>query len=108
VSGAFDHAALEAYVEETITPAVGARIEGDPVKTIELVSKKIGLAEEERKGVLRHLIAGGDLTQYGVHCAVTRTAEEIDSYDRATDLERAGTKVLELPRGDWEVIAKAA
>jgi len=107
-AAAFDRAKLEAYVNETLVPAVEAKIEGDPVKAVELIAKKIGINDTERGGVLRHLIEGGDLSQYGMHAAVTRLAEDLPDYDRATEFERLGTRVLELPRGEWQVVAKAA
>jgi len=34
--------------------------------------------------LLRHLIEGGDLSQYGLINAVTRTAEDAKFYDRAS------------------------
>ena len=34
--------------------------------------------------------------------------EHIDSYDRATELERIGAQVIELPKADWRVLAEAA
>jgi hypothetical protein len=37
--------------------------------------------------------------------AVTRTAEDAADYDRATALEAAGGRVLELPAADWRAIA---
>jgi hypothetical protein len=108
VSGAFDRARLEAYAKETLLPATEAQITGDPVKVVEVMAKKNGLQEAERTSVLRHLISGGDLTQYGLHAAVTRAAEDLPDYDRATEFERLGTKVIELPRSEWQVLAAAA
>ena len=55
-----------------------------------------------------HLITGGTLTRWGLVNALTRTAEDVDTYDRATDFERFGGQVIELPRRDWERIALAA
>ena len=51
------------------------KIEGDPVKVIELTSKKFGLNEGERSSILRHLIEGGDLTRYGLYAAFTRASQ---------------------------------
>lgn len=68
----------------------------DPVKTVELVQKNHGLNETEGKGVLNHLIEGGDLSQYGLINAVTRTSQDVDDYDRATDLEILGGKLVDV------------
>ena len=82
-------------------------IEGDIIKSVEVVQKKFNLNENERTGVLAHLINGGDLSQYGMMNALTRTSQDVEDYDRATDLERMGGKVIELSPQDWESISMA-
>ena len=77
----------------------------DIPQVVERMAQRLNLNENEGKGVLNHLIMGGDLSQYGLFNAVTRTAQDIESYDRATDLERAGWQVIELSRHDWDSIA---
>ena len=57
--------------------------------------------------MLKHLIDAGDLSQFGMLNAVTRTAEDIESYDRATEVERLGSSVLYLPTTTWREIATA-
>lgn len=84
------------------------RIEADPVKAVEVVREQLHMTQDEGSAMLRHLIEGGDLTQYGVAQAVTRTASDCDSYDRATELERAGGSVIDLPKQEWAVIQQAA
>jgi len=66
------------------------------------------LNQDEQDNVLTHLIRGADLSQYGLVNAITRTSQDVASYDRATELERLGGTVLELPVSDWSVLAKAA
>jgi hypothetical protein len=83
-------------------------IEGSVEKAIEITGDKLGFNETERSGVLRHLIKGGDLTQYGLVNAITRTSQDIEDYDRSTYFERLGGVVLELPKKDWQEIANAA
>lgn len=80
-------------------------VEGDPAKAIELLGDELLLLEGERSSVLRHLIEGGDLSRYGVMNAVTRTAEDSPSYDRATELEAMGGRVLDLNQDAWRRIA---
>jgi hypothetical protein len=84
------------------------KIGGDPVKVIELTAKRFGLNETERTGVLKHLISGADLSQYGLFNAITRMAEDQPDYDRASDLERLGGRIIDLPRTDWSQLAMAA
>ena len=66
----------------------------EPVKAIELVTKKYNLGEEEKKDVLSHLIKGGDLSSWGLGNAVTRMAQDVYSYDRSTELEHIGYQVM--------------
>jgi hypothetical protein len=82
-------------------------ITGNPVKAVEVTAKAIGLNESESGLVLNHLIQSGDLSKFGMLNAVTRTAEDIDSYDRASELERLGSSVLYLPASTWREVATA-
>lgn len=105
VRGTFN-AVMFRKMTERLREAAGQEITTDPVKAVEVVAERFGLAEDtERAGVLRWLIKNGDLTQYGLVNAVTRTAQELPDYDRSTELERIGGKVLELSRSDWQEIA---
>jgi hypothetical protein len=59
-------------------------------QVVETVTKTYRLTEGQGDGILRHLAEGGDLTQWGLANAVTRTAEDQATYDDATLLERLG------------------
>ena len=83
------------------------RIEGDPVKAVEVVAKEFGYSNEERSGILQHLIMGGDLSAYGMLNAITRTSQDVEDYDRATELERDGSRILTLPASSWRAVATA-
>jgi len=85
--------------------AAGEKIEGDPVKAVELLAERLSLNEGERGSVLSHLISGGDLSRWGIANAVTRTAHDVESYDRADELEAFGGKIIE---GEFKVVEKAA
>jgi hypothetical protein len=84
------------------------KLEGNPVKAVEVVQSKIGLRDDETGGVLRHLIEGGDLSQWGLSNAITRTSQDVDDYDRASELEKFGGDIIELKKTDWQEIAQAA
>jgi len=88
--------------------AAEQRIEGDPVKVIETIQKKANLTEDDRGGILRHLIEGGDLSRWGVSNAITRYSQDVHSYDKATDLELLGGQIIELQQGEWRSIVKSA
>lgn len=107
VKGAFDEAKFDARCNE-LAGLAEQKIDGDPVKVVELTAKRFSLNEQERGGVLRHLIEGGSLTRYGLLSAVTRAAQDVPSYDRAYDLEKLGGRIIDLPQSEWQELAKAA
>ena len=51
--------------------------------------------------MLRHLVVEGDLIAYGLVNAVTDYSQEVVEYDRVTDFEALGGKLIELPASDW-------
>jgi hypothetical protein len=106
LNAAFDQANFERYIAQ-MGEITQQRIEGDAVAAVEMLGPTIGLQVGERQSVLRHLIEGGDLSRYGLMNAVTRTAEDVDSYDRATEVEAAGTRLADLAQHDWLRISKA-
>jgi hypothetical protein len=58
--------------------------------------------------LLKQLAAGGDFTAWGLSSAVTRIAGEVDDYELATTMERAGGAIIELPSSSWKRISEAA
>jgi hypothetical protein len=97
-------------IAQRFLEAKGEKIEGQPQAVVMELAKRINLNEVEQQGVLTHLIQGGELTKFGLVNAVTALArddEGIFTYDRATQLEKAGGQVLELGAADWRVIATA-
>ncbi len=88
---------LKAAAQQAIVPS---QLEA----VVEVTSKRFGLSEIERTGVLGHLAANGDLSQWGLSSAVTRFSQDVDSYDRSTDLERIGGRIVELSKRDWTTL----
>ncbi len=80
---------------------------GDPVGTVEVLAQRYTLNDTERSGVLRHLISEGDLSGYGLVNAVTHFSQEVEDYDRATEFEALGGKLIELPTDEWKGLAQA-
>lgn len=93
---------------QALRDATDQRIDGDVPKAIEVMGNRLNLTQGEQSGVLSHLIEGGDLSQYGLANAVTRLSQDVEDYDRATELERVGGNVINLPKKDWAEIAVAA
>ena len=98
---------FQAIVQKMRDAKEGARVE-KPVDAVEVLAKSFALNDSEKGSVLENLIRDGDYSRYGVLNAVTKTANDHESYDRATELEALGGKILDLPRSDWAVIAEAA
>jgi len=84
------------------------KIEGNPVAAVEELRSTFALSDAEGNSILRHLIEGADLTRYGLMNAMTRASQDVDSYDRATEMETFGGGILDMPTKDWNRIAVAA
>lgn len=67
----------------------------NPVETVEVLGDKYLLNKNERASVLRHFIMDRDFSQFGLVNAVTRTSQDVEDYNRATELERIGGTILE-------------
>lgn len=69
-------------------------------KVVEAVSERFQLIDAEKDALLLHFAQGGDFSKYGLINAVTRTAQDVESYDRAVELERFGGQIIELEPND--------
>lgn len=86
---------------DRMSAAGGDAIDGDVVKVIDVTADRYDLAEAEKSSVMQHLIRGGDLSRWGLLNAVTRTAQDASTYDRATELESLGGQLLAMTADDW-------
>jgi hypothetical protein len=84
------------------------RITGDPQKVVEVLAAKVGVNENEKGGILRALIEGGDLSAWGLLNAVTAQSHNARDYDRAVEFEAAGGVLLDLPKTEWKELLAAA
>lgn len=96
--------ALATQMDEAIkTPAIVS-----PRRTVERLAKKHSLTEVEMDGVFTHLLVGeggNGLGLFGLLNAVTRTAQDVDSYERATELEALGGSLLDSTESEWAALA---
>lgn len=106
VSAAVSEATLRA-VGEKLRRTREIKFAADPVKSVEVLAQRHALTEGERSGVLRGLIEGGELSAYGLVNAVTRYAQQAEDYDRATELEALGGRLIELPAPEWSALGAA-
>jgi hypothetical protein len=84
----------------------GPQIE-NPEAAVQVLAKAVGLNETERGQALINLIEDRDMTRWGALNAVTKIANESESYDRSSELESLGGKILELSMREWGTIAQA-
>ena len=96
-----------ANVAEKLRKTLGIRLTGDPVKSVEVLATRYLLNDTERAGVLRALIAEADLSAFGLVNAVTGFAQQLDDYDRSTELEGIGGRMLEQGSSEWNAIVLA-
>lgn len=108
VRHAFDEAAFAKEVD-LLRTAADRKIETlDLQSVVTEVTKQLVMPKDEGDAMLRFLIEGGDLSQWGLANAVTRTANEsFVSYDRAVELERLGGEIIDLSPTEWNKISTA-
>lgn len=98
---------FDKYVEQ-VRASMNQQVEGNPAKAVEQLAEKFTLTNTERDGVIERLIKSGDATQFGIQAAITNFSQSVDDYDRATELEQLGGKIIELPKSEWDTLALAA
>lgn len=106
VRGALSETVFHRIVSQ-MREAASAKLDGDPVQTVEVLSRKHGLNNDEQKGILRHLIEGGELSLWGMSNAVTRQSQNVESYDRATELEAIGGNIITLAKSEYRELLAA-
>jgi hypothetical protein len=97
--GLFDKDAFKSRIEK-FQNAAAQKIK--PVEAVEEITERYRFNETEKDAVLDHLIEGGQANLYGLINAVTRTATDVESYDRSMELQRIGGEILELPKSVWQ------
>jgi hypothetical protein len=100
-------AATFRQVAQKMQRTLDIKLTGDPVKSVQVLANRFMLNESERVGVLRHLIVDGDLSAYGLVNAVTHFSHDVGNYDRATEFEALGGKLIELSPREWKELAEA-
>lgn len=91
-----------AWIKKTAQNPIESK---DLPTVVDAVVEQLALPPAMSGGILTALAAGGDLTQWGLSSAITRVANDVEDYEMATLLERAGGQVIALPDTDWKRIA---
>lgn len=97
---------FEEIVAQLAETVHGEKIQA-PIAATETLASRFSLTEDEREGVLRNLVEGGDLSQWGLLNAVTAQAKEVDDFDRQAELEGLGWQLASLPAREWAQLATA-
>jgi hypothetical protein len=100
VRSAVDEAKFAAIVD-SLRDSLGAKITAPVQNVVELSARQFGLSDDEQESVLDHLIRGNELSAYGLGNAITRAAQDAESYDRSTELERIGWSVVTIDPQAW-------
>jgi len=96
-------------VIDMMKEASGARITSNDIpRFVELAASDYHISQGESKGILDHLIKDGNFSLYGLSCAVTRYSQDVQSYDRATELESIGYDILTMPKTEWKTLNSSA
>lgn len=85
----------------------GAKIER-PVEAVEVLANTFNLNDGEKNSVLENLIMDQNYSRWGALNAVTKVANDHLDYDRASELEALGGRILTLTPSEWQTIATAA
>ena len=100
---------LFAQLIERMRESIDARIDTSDVPgVVNHASSEFGITDTEQSGILHHLLDRNDLSLYGLANAVTRQSQDSESYERATDLEVIGYKMLTMPQSQWNRINQPA
>jgi hypothetical protein len=106
IRGALDQAIFEQTLAH-MRDASERAINGDPTAAVKELAKRFSLTDGEAAGITTTLFKHEEGTQYGLLNAVTRYSQQVESYERATELERVGGEILTLAPHEWKVIAEA-
>lgn len=95
IRGTFDPVTFKQWVESV---RVGAEVEiPSPVYAVDNVIESFGINDALKDDLLNHFARAGDMTQWGLANAVTRTARDLEDPDQIVELETIGGKVAVMP-----------
>lgn len=110
LKGVLSESSLRGRLDK-VRGAAADSIEADPFEVVEVTAKHYRLSESEKRLVLGHFLTGhngqSELTRYGLLQAVTKASQEVEDYDRASELEQLSGQILELAPNQWRRISKA-
>ena len=93
VSAALDPNQMDIMLEP-MRQGLNRQITGNVFDQFTVIENNLGLDADEKQGILQNLLKDSlGNTQWGLANAITRHAEDVESYERATELESIGYTV---------------
>ncbi len=80
----------------------------NPLGAVKALASSYELSVDESKAVEDAFLRGGDVTRWGLVQALTAASATVESYDRASELEALGAKIVSLPAESWKTLDIAA
>ena len=94
---------------EQIRSARAAPMNADDIPgVVRAVCGEFHVTETEQDGVLLSLTQSGEMNRYGLANAVSQYGQQVESYDRATELEGIGFGILSISDSHWNHLNSAA
>ena len=76
----------------------------DIPKTVENITKRYMLTENEGRKVITNMVADGNSTRWGLINGITALAHDIESRDKQYEIERLGQRIVDLKPNEWQEI----
>lgn len=80
----------------------------NPIQTVEILSDRFRLNDQEKASILMHFLRGGDSSLYGLTNAVTRASQDNKDYNRATEMEKIGGVLLNEGIANGKILSRKA
>ena len=106
ISGTFDDEVFNTWVE-ALRKTTEVEIE-KPVEAIDNVVEHFKISEIAKENLLNHFIRENDNTMYGLVQAVTRSAQDEESYEKQIKLEKIGGTISDMPITRFERLVAVA
>lgn len=107
-AAAFNPDVFQAAIAQIRSAAADPIVSKELPKVVEVAVNRLQLGIGTQNSILTYLAQGGDFSKWGLASAITATANDFGDYEGASELERAGGKVLALGPAEWAPIANAA
>ena len=77
-------------------------ITGDIPYLVTMTGRNLKLKKDEKERLMELLFRTGIDTLYGLSVEITKMSQTVYDYDRASELEEVGYKVLNMSRTQWK------